>query len=102
MRGKIKELRDEYYKSRLADPNLTEEDRAILTYKSIQPTEKRPRHKRLAAVAKQLYPGLEALTEDELLAEYYASPALAQVHKIRGERARKKARERLIALSKKQ
>jgi hypothetical protein len=77
-----------------------EEDKAILTYKSLQPTEKRPRHKRLAAVATQLYPEMATLPEDQLLAEYYASPAIAQAHKIRSERARRRARERLLALAK--
>jgi hypothetical protein len=101
MRGKIKALLDEYYKTQLAQPELTEEDRAILEYKRTTPVEKRPRHKRLAAVAKRLYPDLETLPEEQLLYEYYLSPAIGEVHKIRGEKARRKARERLLALAKK-
>jgi hypothetical protein len=101
MKGELAELREEYYQHQLAQPGLSPDERAILTYKSQIKPERKPRHTRLASVAQQLYTELANLPEDQLLAEYYGAPALAQVHKLRSQKAKEKARHKLLALAKK-
>jgi hypothetical protein len=84
----------------VAKQGLTEEDKAILLYTSTQPTQRCPRYARIGKVASELYPDLAGMTEEQLLAEYYVAPILAQRQKLRSQKAKQKTRAKLLALAK--